>query len=67
MLLWSITEEDVVQGLWERGLPAENLADLTEREIELIREYTDMVFDAAARELLDMLAARIRRERGWEE
>ena len=67
MLLWSITEDDVLAGLAERGLPVDNLDDLTGREIESIRQYADMVFDTAAREFLDVLAARIRRERGWEE
>ena len=67
MLLWSITEDDVVHGLRERGLPIESLGDLTGREIELIRQYADMVFDTAARESFDMLATRIRRERGWSE
>ena len=67
MLLWSITtEDDVVHGLRERGLPVNSRDDLTGREIELIRQYADMVFDTAAREFLDMLTARIRRERGWE-
>ncbi len=67
MLLWSITEDDVLHGLRERGLPVESLDDLTGREVELIRQYADMVFDTAAREFLDVLAARIRRERGWEQ
>ncbi len=67
MLLWSITEDDVVHGLRERGLPVNSLDDLTGREIELIRQYADMVSDTAARELIDVLAVRIRRERGWDE
>ena len=67
MLLWSITEDDVVHGLVERGLPIQGLADLTSREIDLIHQYASMVFDAADRELLDVLATRLRRERGWAE
>ena len=64
MLLWSITEDDVVHGLRERGLSVNSLNDLTGREIELIRQYADMVFDTAARKSYDMLVARIRQERG---
>ncbi|MDP2673459.1 MAG: hypothetical protein Q8Q00_00960 [Dehalococcoidia bacterium] len=67
MLLWSITEDDVVHGLVERGLPIHGLADLTAREIDLIHQYASMVFDTAAREFLEALAARLRRERGWAE
>ncbi len=66
MLLWSITDDDVVAALAERGLPVASIDDLTGREIEYIREYTDLVFTAAANQFLDVLAARIRRERGWE-
>ncbi len=67
MLLWSITEEDVVAGLAERGLPVQSIDDLTAREIDLIHQYVSMVFDTAAREFLDALAVRIRRQRGWDE
>ena len=67
MLLWSFSESDVVHGLRERGLPVNSLDDLTGREIELIRQYADMVSDTATRELIDVLAVRIRRERGWDE
>jgi hypothetical protein len=67
MLRWSITEDDVVHGLRERGLPINSLDDLTGREIELIRQYADMVFDTAAHKSFDMPAARIRQERGREE
>lgn len=66
MLLWSITESDVVAGLAERGLPVQSIDDLTGQEIEYIREYADLVFTTAASQFLDALAARIRRERGWE-
>lgn len=64
MTLWSFTEEDIVQGLRERCLPVDSLDDLRPQELDLIREYVDLAFDEAARELLDMLAARIRRDRG---
>jgi hypothetical protein len=67
MLLWSFSESDVVHGLRERGLPVNSLDDLTGREIELIRQYADMVSDTAARELIDVLAVRIKRERGRDE
>ncbi len=67
MLLWSITEDDVVAGLRERTLPIQALEDLTAREIDLIHQYASMVFDTAAREFFDVLATRIRRERGWNE
>lgn len=64
MLLWAFTEDDAVQGLRERGLPLEGVDDLTARERGLIREYVDLAFNEAARELLDILAVRIRRDRG---
>ena len=67
MLLWSFSESDVVHGLRERVLLVNSLSDLTGREIELIHQYADMVSDTAARELIDVLAVRIRRERGWEQ
>jgi len=60
-LLWAVCEEDIV-----RGLPIESLDDLTGHEIQLMREYADMVLDTAAREFLDALAARIRGGRGWD-
>lgn len=66
MLLWCITEDDVVHGLRKRGLPVNSLDDLTGRETELIRQYADMVFDTAARTSYDILVARIRQERGQE-
>ncbi len=66
MLLWSITEDDVVAGLRERALPIQALEDLTAREIDLIHQYSSMIFDTAACEFFDVLAARIRAERGWE-
>lgn len=66
MLLWSIAEDDVLHGLRERGLPVQSIDDLTGHEIEYIREYADLVFTTAANQFLDVLAERIRRERGWE-
>ncbi len=67
MLLWSMTEDDVVAGLRERGLPVQSNDDLTSHEIGYIREYADLVFTAAANQFLDALAVRIRRQRGWDE
>ncbi len=49
MLLWSITEDEVIAGLRERVLPVDSLDYLTGREIELIRQYADMAFDTAVR------------------
>lgn len=62
--LWTVTEDDVVNGLRQRGLPLDGVDDLTARERDLIRQYVDLVFNEAARELLDMLAVRIRSDRG---
>lgn len=62
--LWTVTEDDVVHGLRERGLPLDGVDDLMPQERDLIRQYVDLVFNEAARELLDMLAARIRTDRG---
>ena len=63
MLLWSITDQDIVDGLRRRGLPVRGLADLTAQEISLIRQYADWAFNEAQRALLDALAARIRSDR----
>jgi len=62
--LWTVTEDDVVQGLRQRGLPLDAVDDLTPRERGLIRQYVDLVFNEASRELLDMLALRIKADRG---
>ncbi len=67
MLLWSITEDDVVHGLRERGLPVDGLDDLTAKERSLLHQHADMALNEATRELVDTLATRIRRERGWNE
>lgn len=64
MLLWSITEEDVVRGLRERDLPITYIEDLTGYERELIRQHLDMEFDYAARKFLDTLVIRLRHHRG---
>ena len=61
-MLWSIHKEDVVAGLRARGLSA----DLTRRELDLVCQHTDAALNEAVQELLDALAARIRRERGRE-
>ena len=64
MALWAFTEGDVVQGLRERGLQLDSVDDLTAQELDLIREYVDLAFNKAGRELVDILTARIRRGRG---
>ena len=63
MPLRAFTEVDALRGLRERGLVVERLDDLTAEELDLIREYVDSALNEAARKLLDMLAARIRRDR----
>ena len=63
MLLWSMTDDDVIASLRGRGLPA----DLTRRELDLACQHTDAALNEAAQKLLDALAARIRRERGRDE
>ena len=67
MLLWSITEDDVVRGLRERGLPVDSLDDLTAKGRSLLHQHADLALNEAMRELVDALATRIRRERGWNE
>jgi hypothetical protein len=63
MLLWSITDQDIVDGLRRRGLPVHSLSDLTSEEICLIRQYADWAFNEAQRALLDAPTARIKRNR----
>lgn len=65
MLLWAITEDDVIAGLRERGLPVETIDDLTGHEVEYIREYADLVFTTASDRFLDALAVWLRGRRGW--
>ncbi len=67
MLLWSITEDDVLAGLRERSLPVDSLDDLTAKERSLLHQHADMALSEAAREVVDALATQIRRERGWNE
>lgn len=62
--LWAITEDDLVHGLRERGLPLDSADDLTSQERSLIRQYVDLALNEAARELLHILAVRIRTDRG---
>ncbi len=66
-LVWSITEDDVVHGLRERGLSVDSLDDLTAKERSLLHQHADMALTEATREVVDALATRIRRERGWNE
>jgi len=67
MSLWSFSEEDILHGLQERGLSVDSLADLTAKERSLLHQHADMALNEATRELVDALATRIRRERGWNE
>jgi hypothetical protein len=67
MPLWSFTEQDILVGLRERGLPVKCLADLNAKERTLLHQHADCALTEATRKLLDSLAARIRRERGWTE
>ena len=67
MLLWSITEDDVVHGLRERGLPVDSLDDLTAKERSLLHQHADLALSEATRELIDALAAQIEEKRGRNE
>ena len=67
MLLWSITEDDILDGLRERGLPLESLDDLTAKERSLLHQYADLALNEATRALIDALAAQIEEKRGWNE
>ena len=67
MLLWSITEDDIVAGLRERSLPVDSLDDLTAKERSLLHQHADMALSEAARELIDALAAQIEEKRGRNE
>jgi hypothetical protein len=66
-MVWSFTERDILHGLRERGLPVDSLADLTAKERSLLHQHADLALFEAAGELVDALATRIRRERGWNE
>ena len=65
--LFTMTEDDIIRGLRERGLPLDSPDDLTQDERALVQEYAGLVFSTATRELLDMLALAIRRSRGLPE
>ncbi|MCH7999404.1 MAG: hypothetical protein IIA91_07990 [Chloroflexi bacterium] len=67
MALWSFTEEDILGGLRERGLPLESLDDLTAKERSLLHQYADLALNEATRALIDALAAQIEEKRGWNE
>ena len=67
MALWSFTEEDILGGLRERGLPLESLDDLTAKERSLLHQYADLALNEATRELIDALAAQIEEKRGRNE
>jgi hypothetical protein len=64
-MVGSFTEQDIVHGLRERGLPLESLADLTAKDRSLLHQHADLALNDAARNVVDALATRIRRERGW--
>ncbi len=66
-MTWSFTEEDILGGFRERGLPVDSLDDLTAKERSLLHQHADLALFEAARELVDAWATRIRRERGWNE
>ena len=67
MLLWSITEDDVVHGLRERGLPVDSLDDLTAKQRSLLHQYADLALNEATRKLIDALAVQIEEKRGRNE
>jgi len=66
-MVWSFTERDILRGLRERGLPVDSLDDLTAKERSLLHQHADLALTEATREVLEALAARLRRERGWAE
>ena len=65
--LWRFSEEDILHGLREQGLPVNSLADLTARERSLLHQYADLALNEATRELIDALAAQIEEKRGRNE
>jgi hypothetical protein len=67
MPLWGFTEEDILRGLRRQDLPVRTLADLTAKERGLVHQHADCALTEATRQLVDSLAARIRRERDQEE
>ena len=66
-MAWSFTEDDVVHGLRERGLPVNSIDDLTAKERSLLHQHADLALNEATRGLVDALATQTRRERGWNE
>ncbi len=66
-MAWSFTEDDVVHGLRERGLPVNSIDDLTAKGRSLLHQHAELALNETTRELVDALATRIRRERGWNE
>jgi len=64
---WSFNERDILHGLRQRGLPVDSLDDLTAKERSLLHQRADLAVTEAAREVVDALATRIRRERGRNE
>ncbi len=66
-MVWSFTERDILYGLGERGLPVDSLDDLTAKDLSLLHQHADLALAEAAREVVDALATRIRRERGRNE
>ena len=63
-MVWSFNEQDILRGLRQRGLPVDSLDDLTAKQRSLLHQHADCALTEATRELIDSLAARIRRERG---
>jgi hypothetical protein len=66
-MVWSFTERDILHGLRERGLLVDSLNDLTAKERSHLHQHADLALTEAASEVVDALATRIRRERGWNE
>ncbi len=66
-MVWSFTEEDILHGLRERGLPVNSLDDLTAKQYSLLHQYSDLALNEATCELIDALAAQIEEKRGRNE
>ncbi len=66
-MVWSFTEDDILGGLRERGLPVDSLANWTAKERSLLHQHADMALNETTRGLVDALATQTRRERGWNE
>jgi hypothetical protein len=63
-MAWSFTEQDILAGLREWGVPVDSLDDLTAWERSLLHQHADCALTEATREVVDALVARIRREGG---